>query len=660
MRTEYMRDVGIAGRVMLAGAAMLLAGSVWAQSPNPTATSAPAYSQPINTPQEFVHLATKSAVLRVVPSVVDLGEWTRPKGAASQKLDGVMQVGSRRASVTTSNAALTDAQLQWQTSSRGGRIAALSFESPAAFGMRLGVLIDKLPGSALLRVYSQARPDDVFEIAGQRVLQTLDINRQAGDDTAAGRTWWTPAVDDDEVTLEIELPPGIATSSVQVSVPSVLHVYEDLTLPMSDGSDAAVQPKIGEALSCQQDATCYDQYDAQRNAVARMIFVEGDGAYLCTGTLVGDKAKSGTPYFLTANHCISDQTAASSLQTYWFYRSPSCNARTLSPASRTLKNGATLLYSSTAPDASLLRLNDTPPGGAVFAGWNAETQIRNSAVVGIHHPRGDLLKISRGLIDGGSDCTVNSSGGVNCVSPSATSMSGSYYRVKWSAGTTEGGSSGSGLFINGALTGVLSSGTGVCTVNKAYTFYSRLDSLYPALKKWLAAESAVTPGTGTSTGTGTGTGTDASTGARTAVYRFYNYKSGAHFYTVSADERDFVIRTYPEFQYENVAFYAYALPTAGKDAVYRFYNSQSGAHFYTISAEERDYVAKTYAAFRLEGPVWYGQKQEGDGASPIYRFYNSRTGAHFYTVSASERDFVISDYKDFQYEGPVYYVWTAP
>ena len=79
-----------------------------------------------------------------------------------------------------------------------------------------------------------------------------------------------------------------------------------------------------------------------------------------------------------------------------------------------------------------------------------------------------------------------------------------------------------------------------------------------------------------------------------------------------------------------------------------------------ISAEERDYVAKTYAAFRLEGPVWYGQKQEGDGASPIYRFYNSRTGAHFYTVSASERDFVISDYKDFQYEGPVYYVWTAP
>ena len=96
------------------------------------------------------------------------------------------------------------------------------------------------------------------------------------------------------------------------------------------------------------------------------------------------------------------------------------------------------------------------------------------------------------------------------------------------------------------------------------------------------------------------------------------------------------------------------------NAVFRFYNSKTGAHFYTISAPERDYVISDFADFRYEGPVWYAQPAAGNGATPIYRFYNNRTGAHFYTVSASERDFVISNYKDFKYESIAYYVWTTP
>lgn len=193
----------------------------------------------------------------------------------------------------------------------------------------------------------------------------LENNRLAGSASAAGRTWWTPGTNADELTLEIELPPGIATSSVQLSVPSVLHFFEELSRPVADSETEQELTKIGEAASCENDATCFDTYATQRNAVARMIFVEPDGAYACTGTLVSDKAKSGTPYFLTANHCISTQTVASTLQTYWFYRSPTCNAGTLSAASRILKNGATFMYGSTSPDATLLRLNDTPPAGAV-------------------------------------------------------------------------------------------------------------------------------------------------------------------------------------------------------------------------------------------------------------------------------------------------------
>ena len=43
--------------------------------------------------------------------------------------------------------------------------------------------------------------------------------------------------------------------------------------------------------------------------------VNGSG-FACTGGLLADLPGSGTPYLLTANHCISTQAAASSLQVF--------------------------------------------------------------------------------------------------------------------------------------------------------------------------------------------------------------------------------------------------------------------------------------------------------------------------------------------------------
>ena len=45
-----------------------------------------------------------------------------------------------------------------------------------------------------------------------------------------------------------------------------------------------------------------------------------------------------------------------------------------------------------------------------------------------------------------------------------------------------------------------------------------------------------------------------------AVYRFYNGKTGAHFYTASDAERDFVIAKLPEFKYEKVAYHVWMTP----------------------------------------------------------------------------------------------------
>lgn len=588
--------------------------------------------QPASADQGVARIKSRSAGGTTVPTHIALGALGQEKTESLGGGTGPRQVGVAREVNATRSAAQTAQQLQWQPTAVGGQIAALSMSAEGAHGLRLGVVVKQLPGSAQVRVYSQANPGTVFQISGQEILQLIQRNTAAGDNSLDSQTWWTPDLGSDEVTLEVELPPGTPSSTLDVAVPRVSHIFENLAIPTED----EFPTKINESASCHLDATCHDTYVNQRNAVARMIYTSGGGTYVCTGTLLNDSQSSGTPYFLTANHCISTQAEASSLQTDWFYRSPTCNSRTLSSATTKRVGGAALLYATGSTDTTLLRLNDAPPAGAYFAGWDANTQTAGTSVVGLHHPRGDLLKVSFGSLNSQASCSSTGGTGFQC-----SGTTGNYYRVNWSQGTTEGGSSGSALFKGGThVVGTLYGGSATCTSTTSPDFYGRFDLAYnAALKNWL--------------------GTASTQATRTAVFRFYNYKTGAHFYTASAAERDFVVRTFPEFAYENIAFYAYPDASSGKDPVFRFYNATTGAHFYSGSVAERDFVIATFPEFRYEVVSWYAQTGAGNGASPIFRFYNAKTGAHFYTISVAERDFVIQVHKDFQYEGPMYYAWTA-
>jgi len=70
-----------------------------------------------------------------------------------------------------------------------------------------------------------------------------------------------------------------------------------------------------------------------------------------------------------------------------------------------------------------------------------------------------------------------------------------------------------------------------------------------------------------------------------AVNRFYNTQTGAHFYTISTDEIAYIQLTYPQFVFEGPVYYAPPDEGAdGRTALYRFYNNATGAHFYTASA----------------------------------------------------------------------------
>lgn len=555
-----------------------------------------------------------------------------------------VQIGNAREVSSTSDVQRMRGLLQFKPGAEGeGPTAAVSFTSPGAAGLRLGLLVRELPASARVRGYAQGG-ETAFELSGRDILAAIGRNRDAGDVSDRGRTFWTPSIDSEEVTLEIALPVGASPDTVTVSVPLLSH----LTVKAQELSSLL----IGTAGSCEVDVSCVADAAPQSRATAKMIFVDGGFSYLCTGTLLNDTQASGTPYFLSAEHCISSQTIASSLITYWFYRSASCNAQILSPEMRQLNGGATLLYASTDTDTSFMRLNLQPPAGATFAGWSAAPPQYMQELIAVHHPRGDLQKISRGDLTGFVNCSVGLTELFSCGP--ATQGTGKYLDVTFSLGTVESGSSGSGLFasISGSryLVGQLKGGNASCQDPAGLNSYGRFDIAYnAALNRWLS------PGQTSALNTQAGSASV----PRVPVHRFYNSATAAHFYTPNAAERDYVIANYPTFAYEGVAFYAYDTKVIGSYPVYRLYSNLTHRHFYTMAASERDFAVANYQ-MTDEGISWYAQWGSNAPAIPMYRFYNATMGSHFYTINEAEKAIVLRNYPAFQLEGVAYYAWTTP
>ncbi len=394
-----------------------------------------------------------------------------------------MQIGVPRAVAQTTTVAKTQAALQWQPLPDGRAAAAIHIASDGAYGLRMGVLVDSLPDAAQLRLYSDEHPDAVVQVSGAAVNALLAQNHKAGETGEAASTWWTPDVGAGNATLEVVLPAGTGAETVRIAIPSVSHIYQNLSLPTE--AELADVTKAQQAEACNLDASCTSNYQLERNAVARMVYVAADGiSYLCTGTLVNNTKRDFTPYFLTANHCISTQTSASTLQTSWFYRSSSCNSGVPGTyASRS--GGATLLYATASTDSSFLKLNDTPPAGVTLAGWDARnTATPGAAIYGLHHPSGDLLKYSVGTINGYTNCV--SAGGLS-VSCTAGDAQSNFYSVRWSQGVTEGGSSGSSLFSDGRVIGTLYGGASSCKAPNATDSYGRFDKVFNSkIWSWLA------------------------------------------------------------------------------------------------------------------------------------------------------------------------------
>lgn len=314
----------------------------------------------------------------------------------------------------------------WEDLGGGARLWRLRVSSPGAYFLSFKLAGFELPWGAELRFVSVDR--DHFY--GPYTLRNNNPLRLFRSPTVAG----------DSAFLELYLPAGVAAPALRVT--EVSHGYRDFRglsqKPFRDGRGPSGLERLPKLLplpvkaECEVDVNCPEGADWQddKQAVAETF----DGNFICTGTLLNNVREDCRYLFLTANHCTKSKGKAATLVFFWNYENSGCNTGD-APIDQTT-TGSTFLAGNAQSDFTLVELTEVPPDAynVYHAGWNRVDSPASQGIA-IHHPNDLPRKISfelDPLEDGG-----NFSGG----------WGDDHWRVVgWDIGTTEPGSSGSGLW----------------------------------------------------------------------------------------------------------------------------------------------------------------------------------------------------------------------
>jgi V8-like Glu-specific endopeptidase len=326
-----------------------------------------------------------------------------------------------------------------------------------------------LPAEAVLWVYG---PTDDVQGFGPELIDS-------------NGTLWAPSTVGDTVSLEVEVPAGAAASFV---IREVAELF--FALPG--------KVKADDVPSCLVDSTCtststFAEIANARRAVAHIEMPKGGGLIgICTGGLLNNEAVDSTPYFLTANHCLSDQNTATTAEFFFDFQTPSCNN---SSANFKKVIGAQLLASSNNSDFTFLKLNSIP-AGRVLLGWTTAAVTGGTKLFRVSHPAPaqDIYPQQfSSTVASDSVAVCNFSGGV-AARPRFV------YSTRFEGGVY-GGSSGSPVMLaNGQVVGQLLGGCPSGGANAQDGCDSRVNvvdgafaTTYQSIKQWLSPGNPVQP-----------------------------------------------------------------------------------------------------------------------------------------------------------------------
>lgn len=404
----------------------------------------------------------------------------------------------------------------WQATI-AGRVWRLQITSPAARALRLHF---KNFNVGKGRVWLHNKAGQVYgPYTGQGMFGDGDF--------------WSDSVPGDHLTIEYQPDPMQADAAHIKAVPfrvrRISHRVRDLPglrriegsrrPPQKSYQGGALSPKAAgllpekqtEGFTCHRNVRCFQHPDMttpeedlrqgvhiiQLAAGVGIIYYQDPniGERACSGVAINHKDSTRAPYdpdvhdkvlFLTAAHCIYTEEVARSAVVHWNYeapcqhpqyefgRGPSINGVPQTRGAEVVTTtGVDYGSNFREGDVTLLKLTGSIPSDAkvVLQGWDAGKQPPRGTAVGIHHPNYGHKAISIGAVRSGT---------------LAFQQEGKW-TVAWLEGRVEGGSSGSPLFIEGKVRGILSSGDyrdgpqvappGLCSQGKP-GYYSKFGEFY--------------------------------------------------------------------------------------------------------------------------------------------------------------------------------------
>ncbi len=355
--------------------------------------------------------------------------------------------------LTSSNAGI------WDTLENGTAVWHLGIASEGAYS--INVIFDPfyLPRGCKVFIYSI----DSSSVIG---ALTSKNNKSSG-------VLPVSPVAGDSIIIELQVSPSV-NEQHRLRIKKVNHDYKNVFgyLRLKDGN-------YNNSGDCNIDIACPlgDGWGKESSAVCRLLI---NGIELCSGSLINNTSYDGTPYVLTANHCIDTENKANETIFYFNYKSPSCDG----PDGEVKDNisSSELIATTSHLDFCLVELSKKPPFSfsPYYAGWNADG-TKPSNTVTIHHPMGDVKKIST---DNDAPITANFGSGYDFQSH--------WKVIEWDYGVTEGGSSGAPLFnADHRIIGDLTGGDAACG-NPVNDYYAKLSrswddyaDKYSQLKYWL-------------------------------------------------------------------------------------------------------------------------------------------------------------------------------
>ena len=314
----------------------------------------------------------------------------------------------------------------WQTLPNGDRIWHIQIKASGAYSLGVNFNLFHIPKNSKLFIYSLDKKD----IRGAFTY----INNKPGKFLA------TSPVKGDEIIIEYFEPQKVSFNG-ELNISSIAYDYKNIFSYLEKSGKG-----FGDAGDCNVNINCEEGNEWQdiKHSVCKIIYF----GWLCSGALINNTNQDGHPYFLTANHCIDNNHDAENTIFYFNYESEECiNTK---PSELFTVSGSNLVATPAdhSLDFSLLELSVNPPPyyKPYYAGWNRDI-VDPDTVTTIHHPKGDLKKISIAYT------------GATTSNYEYEYLDFSHWWINsWDIGTTEDGSSGSPLFnekkqIIGDLTG---------------------------------------------------------------------------------------------------------------------------------------------------------------------------------------------------------------